>query len=370
MAQGIFNSAALLATTHNEACEFQRDHFNCERIPIGDGLLIHGDKLKEPKKYAPAYLAAAIYSYSRNHMWRAILRHVPKGVLNMETDSVYLNLDYEQSRELFTKHLNTRFADPADRYGKFCLGDEPGEFKDEFDSIETWRLHPLIANSLGCTYGLKTKDKMRCTKLIMTGKKSYACVGDNGELLKTRFKGARTKPIKKKKVVDPTLVVDGKPAVPELEPEYYDRVLPPDTDLAAFEALSIYEKYDKYYRKGNPITAETYERLAKGGDVLLLCNSLGKNVKDITSGISLKNVFRVKHLNSTHADCMAVDPTKPYTQDELFIAFRQKIALANKITDVDPVLRDIPAWERDMAKAIRRGLKRGNPLLKGRQPGG
>ena len=342
MAQGIFNNGFELVSGYARYAAFEKEHVGVTVEPVHDMLLVKGARIDEPSKFAPAYLAAAIYSNARSHMYRACLNPLGKSWLNTETDSVYVNLDDEEATAWLTKFQSPHTDNMRDRFGKFTLGGEPGEFKAEFGAVET-------RYESGCFHIEYPTPHKRCTELIITGKKSYCCANEAGDMIKCRFKGVRTL----------------KPEEPDQE--YYDRVaervngagkLVPITP-AELRDMDMFERY-KLYTECNPITVKTYRRIVKGEQVNFLCNALSRRFdgSDL-SGIHLEAVYRIKEINTVGKRALSL-PEAPLSRDEEWKRFRDR--LDQEIIPDDYLCRNHERWMRHHRNVVIKSWHAKHPI--------
>lgn len=318
LAQAIFNDDVTLINGFIAYSKFRETHVGVKHQPLGERYrLISGEKLAEPTSFAPAHLSAAIYSLSRSHMYRSAIHHLGYCLLNTETDSVYARMDDKRVQHWLT-HIQVPHTDVmADRFGKFTIGDQPGEFKPEFklpilhrcpgrgvcdghagpdnkircDGTANFHLEIRPANDDGHLLDskggviLKGGTPMsKCVTLLIAGKKCYCCLDRNKNMIKCRFKGARTRAL-------------GSTA------EFYDRVVTESEET--FQARSPDDKF-KLYMESPGIGADTFEALVRGEPVTLLCQAIGRVIGGDNQAIGLNTVFTYKQINKEGRRCPTI----------------------------------------------------------------
>jgi len=157
--QRLFEDTTEIITSNIMRNAFYNKCNEVEEIPLKNCLIMKGKKKKLKKKYKPWHLGCFIYSYSRTHMYNAVLSKVPNDWFATDTDSCHILKSV--IREKLIDYGETKF-------GEFHMGGNFGDFEDEL---------------YGCSY----------ERAYFVRPKCYGYFNKDGSKSKMRFKGISTR---------------------------------------------------------------------------------------------------------------------------------------------------------------------------------
>ena len=221
-------------------------------IPSMNCIKLEGVNTKyeyKEKKAKPAHLAAFIYSYAREHMYRAVLSRTEEKFFT-DTDSCHMT-EVEIQR-LYDKYQEERKSindDLATRFGKFNFGGEFGDFEKEID-FEVSRYYSIAP-------------------------KCYAMFSDNSPKKKLRFKGINQG---KDKILEQDI---------KCEKEYRKNI------VKAFNEKEISDHFEMYENLPVACSELLYENLSQNKCVSILTSHIERTT-GCESIASLHQSFMIK----------------------------------------------------------------------------
>ena len=342
LGQREFNKETQFCLSKSEEEKFIKKHFNLSVgiIPQYNCSMLSGGKHSykyKSEKCKPWKLMVFVYSYAREHMYKALLSKV-SFKLATDTDSLHmLKPDFNKLVQTPSYSFSSKLEGGEKRQiiGNFKMGGEYGDFENEITFSS--RVGYYVVKKV---YGLFSKDYKDEDMFKLEGEAREMYMMKN---CKMRFKGISSRDklliINQENfniiggtfdITKPLLISDSPPSFPNLLGEGLSekeekreknqtikhRLATPAEQytlvkkifLKRFDEATVLQQHKLYEAQTKTLCEEVYMRLTHeehkidgyGNEVLLLSSMLDRSLGTSTQVASIRQIFRIKAIHFEH----------------------------------------------------------------------